>query len=47
MNVEFVGFRVTGQEEEKTVRIVKWIEEHQTSNYIGSRLDVLWDLVVG
>ena len=28
-------------------QLVKWIEQHQDSEYIGRGIDVLWDLVVG
>ncbi|WP_044493884.1 HEAT repeat domain-containing protein, partial [Moorena producens] len=27
--------------------VIKWIEQHQDSDYVGSGIDVLWDLVVG
>ncbi|NER91243.1 HEAT repeat domain-containing protein [Moorena sp. SIO3A2] len=27
--------------------VIEWIEQHQDSDYVGSGIDVLWDLVVG
>ncbi|NEO93624.1 MAG: NACHT domain-containing protein [Moorea sp. SIO3G5] len=27
--------------------VIKWIEQHQDSEYVGSGIDALWDLVVG
>ncbi len=27
--------------------VIEWIEQHQDSNYVGSGIDALWDLVVG
>ncbi|NEQ81629.1 MAG: tetratricopeptide repeat protein, partial [Moorea sp. SIO2I5] len=27
--------------------VIKWIEQHQDSDYVGRGIDVLWDLVVG
>ncbi|NEO11737.1 MULTISPECIES: HEAT repeat domain-containing protein [unclassified Moorena] len=27
--------------------VIKWIEQHQDCDYVGSGIDVLWDLVVG
>ncbi|NEO46048.1 MAG: NACHT domain-containing protein [Moorea sp. SIO4A3] len=27
--------------------VIEWIEQHQDSNYVGSGIDALWDLVLG
>jgi hypothetical protein len=27
--------------------VVQWIDRHQDTEYVGSGIDVLWDLVVG
>ncbi|NEO64736.1 MAG: hypothetical protein F6J98_31795, partial [Moorea sp. SIO4G2] len=27
--------------------VIEWIEQHQDSDYVGSGIDALWDLVLG